>query len=359
MSRIETVDSIDGKTQWLEWLAGMPTELQDIYFGPDYVDLHRTEAGTRALLFVFEEAGEVWLYPFLLRPTPLRAFHAATAVRYDIESAYGYGGPLSTSDHPAFLNQANSAFDEWCRDLGIVAEFVRFHPMVENHRWLAADVDVVPDRETVSLDLRKISRGRFPMSKNAMNMVHRAERSGLRVEACTSELAFSKFKELHVRTLERLDADSFYYFGDSYFRSLALLAQKFGWLVVASLEGTVVAAAVFLLGGKWMHYHLSASDPDNAVPGATNAIIHHAATEGHRRGLERLHLGGGTTRDPEDSLLKFKRRMATDTHSFFVGTRVHDVETYRALRADWEKLFPNLIEDHGNKLMCYRFVTPG
>ena len=71
-----------------------------------------------------------------------------------------------------------------------------------------------------------------------------------------------------------------------------------------------------------MHYHLSATNPDCKVPGATNAIIAAAARIGMEAGLKRLHLGGGRTASKDDALLKFKESMATDRHHFQIGKRV-------------------------------------
>ena len=39
----------------------------------------------------------------------------------DIESAYGYGGPLSNTDDDEFLKQCFESFSNWCLEQNVVA----------------------------------------------------------------------------------------------------------------------------------------------------------------------------------------------------------------------------------------------
>ena len=87
-------------------------------------------------------------------------------------------------------------------------------------------------------------------------------------------------------------------------------------LVLATISGKISAGAIFLEGNNWMHYHLSATDPNHFHSGATNAVILRAAEIGRTKGLKRLHLGGGNSNAEEDPLFRFKRRMGTDIHDF-------------------------------------------
>src|SRR5262245_31767944 len=55
----------------------------------------------------------------------------------DIQSPYGYGGPLSNCDDAPFLGMADDRFQLWARENSVVAEFLRFHPLISQRKWYA------------------------------------------------------------------------------------------------------------------------------------------------------------------------------------------------------------------------------
>ena len=134
--KYEVLDSDKDLVKWKKTLSLLSDELQDIYFYPEYVGMHKFIKGTKSLLFAFKEEENIWLHPFLLHPIDSDAFSLIGGpLWFDIESAYGYGGPLSNTEDKDFLDNANEQFSEWCMENNVVAEFVRFHPIIENEKW--------------------------------------------------------------------------------------------------------------------------------------------------------------------------------------------------------------------------------
>ena len=277
---------------------------------------------------------------------------------FDIEAAYGYGGPLANTDAADFLGEAQRAFDQWCADQGVVAEFLRLHPLLENQRWLSPKVELVYDRETVAMGLAGTDgteANPLPANAAARNMLQRARKLGVRVTEYSARQVFERFARLYLTTMDRLNADEFYYFDDDYFSRLRKLVEESGFLLVAEQDDEWLAAAVFLQGSTWLHYHLSAADYTKRVPGAVNLLLFTAAQIGSQQGLKGLHLGGGTTRSPEDSLLRFKGSMADRRHSFYIGKRVHNPEAYNWLRTTWGQQYPTLKSKYRDRLLVYRY----
>jgi hypothetical protein len=362
MSR-KILDAVDDAAEWRRLLEALPPFMRDVYFRPEYVALHRSIEGSRALMFAYrrEADGACWLYPFLLQPIKgITTQDSAPATWFDIETPYGYGGPLASTEEADFLAKAHAAFNDWCDEQNVVAEFIRLHPLLRNERWLDSQVQLVADRETVSLnlvDFNKLAPEALPFDKMARYMLRRAERAGVRVETCEPRDDFDKFVALYRETMRRLGADEYYFFDERYFRGLRELIEDSGWLLAATLDEEWVAAALFLKDTSYLHYHLSATKPEPRLPGATNLLLYTAAQLGSRDdSLTTLHLGGGTTPQPGDSLLKFKRSMATDSHSFYIGKRVHHPAMYATLCEAWASAYPTLIAQHGRKLLCYRFT---
>jgi len=356
---LRILDASEDARAWDAQLAKLQESLRDIYFGAEYVALHTFEAGSRALLAVFEEAGQVWLYPFIMRPVPMLRDCKLEDSWFDLETPYGYGGPLSASDDADFLRAAHRAFQNWCAQQRIVTEFVRLHPLLQNDRWLDPRVELVYDRATVSLNLAGISEleiGKLPINKMSRYMIRRALRSGVQVESLSIKDNFDEFMTLYKQTMARLAASEYYYFNDRYFAGLRELAHQKGWLLVAKRDGRWLAAALFLRGTKYLHYHLSGSTEDRQN-GASNLLLYEAAVMGSRHGFSQLHLGGGSTSSAQDSLLEFKKSMGTDCHRFHIGKRIHDRDVYARLKEAWAKAYPSLVDGWGHRLQCYRVGT--
>ena len=91
-----------------------------------------------------EGAGEAAL-PLLLRPLP-------EGGGYDATSAYGYGGPIGSE--AVDVAALGLALDEWARANGIVATFLRMHPLLDNARLVPPTAQLVELGATVAWDVR-------------------------------------------------------------------------------------------------------------------------------------------------------------------------------------------------------------
>ena len=116
----QVLDAVADEEAWRQALGALPDALQDAYFQPDYVRLPTSPGETRALLFLCRRGADVWAHPILLRPVPPMGEDSFTRDLFDVETAYGYGGPLSTTDDGRFLRDSNAAFFEWLRERGVV-----------------------------------------------------------------------------------------------------------------------------------------------------------------------------------------------------------------------------------------------
>jgi hypothetical protein len=358
MADFEVLDALTSADVWQDRLDMLPEEARDIYFQPDYGLAYASGKTDQYLLFCFQQEERLWAYAFLKRKLPDHLRTPGTNDWFDLESPYGYSGPVANTNDNLFLESANKAFDEWCLRENIVAEFIRLHPLLNNLRWVSSRAESIADRKTVSLDLTGEESDAYSISKNGFEMVKKARRSGLELDSAGDPASFADFFRLYEKTMRRLEADQFYFFSNEHFTALMNIVKSNGWLITCCFEGKMVSAAIFLRGTTWMHYHLSASDPDNRMPGSMNAIIFEAARIGKSSDLTKLHLGGGTTAEDSDSLFKFKRKMATDEHQFSVSKRVHNPDVYEEIVDRWRNQFPKIVSSYGSRVLCYRYGSP-
>jgi hypothetical protein len=128
--------------------------------------------------------------------------------------------------------------------------------------------------------------------------------------------------------MTRLEADSFYLFGDAYWTSLKQLPCV---LVEVRGDGELAAAVLCFSSAPWLHYHLGATSDEGRRRGASHLALLGAARWGRERGYELLHLGGGLG-GRRDSLYEFKWRFDPGgEREFALGKAIHDETAYREL----------------------------
>ena len=348
------LDSQDDRAEWRTCMGLLPEVYQDVYSTPEWVSLHSFGAGAKGKLFVFRMEEDVWVHPVILRSiSSIGKVHVDPGLR-DIESPYGYGGPLSSSSDAGFLTKAWQAYRNWLTQCGVVAEFVRLHPLLENDRYLDSEMECTVDRETVSMELSRFLEDPMPYSSGTRYMLRRAQREDLQVLTLDPVQHIEEFRQLYYATMNMKGASRYYYFDEAYFRELAEIEHSTSLLLTAVIKDRWVASALFIGGRRFMHYHLSASDPAARIPGVTNCLIHAAAQHGAKRGYRTLHLGGGTSGSPTDPLLAFKRSMSSHSHTYRIGRAVRDRNACAILKQTWENEYPSLVEKYGNQVLCYR-----
>lgn len=351
----EILDAEVDDARWKAVLSTLPPEAGDIYFQPEYVRAHLFHPGSRGILFVYRDGSDVWACPTVVSSLP-EHIAKSTGARADAETAYGYGGPISTTASTGFVEGANNALVSWYRENGVIAEFIRLHPLIAEQDNLLTDASVTFNRETFSIDLARPRSVESLFRATARNNLRRADRLGVRPSMRSGASAFEEFGVMYRGTMSRLNAERFYHFTSTFFNELTLLAPDKCIVIEASVDEQCAAAGIFLMGSKWIHFHLGSSRVDGFVPGAMNLVMVKAIEFARSTGLNRLHLGGGRTSDPKDSLLRFKRTMATDSHRFLTGKRIMDEPAYTAIREAWRMTHPELDEKYGARVLCYRYA---
>lgn len=319
--------------EWTEVLRLFPEASRDIYFTPEYHGLHEANKDGEALCTAVSDGGHTLLMPGLRVPIPSGFARGPVGNHFDLQSCNGYGGPIaSPGASREFLEDAWNQWRACSAASGIIAAFFRLHPLVDNARCLPADATVLFDRKTAFVDLtnglevvwhRAYSKHR--------NMVSKGRREGIEV-SWDGAAAWTEFEKLYAAAMDRLNAPAALRFSPAYFAHLRRLPGV--ELASVSTNGTLAAAAVFLNGELWCHYHLSARS-EGASNHLTNCILQAAIERAAQCGLRGLHLGGGRSPSPTDSLLRFKLALGGSLLDFKVALVVADPERYKWLCRQW------------------------
>ncbi len=347
--------TLNEEKNWKKHISLLPENQQDIYFFPEYYALHKNYGDGEAYCFVFEKDNELAVYPFLKNKVRTE-FTGEETEYFDIQGVYGYNGVLSSSYKVDFINAFYDEFDAFCKKENIIAEFTRFHPLINNFSFSENHMTVIKDRKTVWLNLTKtmdeIWKEEFS-SKNR-NMIRKAEKSGLKFRLGTREEDYLVFRKMYIDTMHVVNAKSYYFFNEQYFADFKSLINEKQNLLLAELDGRIIAGLLLMIEGKYAHYHLSARHRDYGKYAANNFLLEKAIQIAKEKGAEQFHFGGGNTVSEEDQLFKFKANFSKSRADFYIGKKVRNREIYDKVCAAWEQKHPELKEKYRNFLLKYR-----
>lgn len=338
--------------EWKHLVNRLPIHQRDVYFAPEYYSLYQNYHNGEAQCYVFEDDGDIALYPFLRNPiTPLG--YKLDKEYYDIQGAYGYNGIIASTYNPDFIKAFWDSFDIWCQDNSIVAEFSRFHPLLNNQKLTSPKMKTFFSRHTVALDLMDDDIWMHQISSKNRNMIRKAEKEGVTIVESED---YETFRSLYDSTMSDLHAESFYFFPQNYYEEYKQTFKEESMLCLAMLNGKVIAGSIFMFSEDYAHYHLSARDREYSRYAANNLILWYGIQKAKERGCKWFHFGGGTTGDDDDSLLKFKKEFSKTICEFWIGKRVHNQPVYDQIVEQWTNNSPGSYEHNKVKLLGYREI---
>lgn len=341
-----------------ESVSKVPNNLKDVFLLEEYYKLSEFNGEGSFDFFVFSDNGRHAVYPFLKNEI-LGYKSAPNGGYYDIQSAYGYGGIITNSYEDDFRKLFFENFEIYCSQNNIVAEFIRFNPLLGNSDFSSSKMSLYEDRNTIVIDLSLGYDEIFHSSytSKARNVIRKARKIGYRfsVNINPNLRLIERFYEIYSETMKRVKAEEFYLFSLEYFIEFFRLLTDSAFLaLVYNNEDEIICASIYLRHSNFLHYHLSGrvQNSDNSV---NNFMIDEAVKFGITTGAKQLHLGGGLTNDRNDRLFKFKASFSKEMRVFKFGTRVYDKELYERLVIEWSENNPEKIQRYRNYLLKYRF----
>lgn len=284
----------------------------DVYFRRDYAEVSAVLEEGETVVLETEDA----VFPVVVRE--------ARGVR-DVTNPYGYGGAAAVDEEAG--QRFYRWYSRWCQENGIVASFVRFHPLLANHVYAAPSFRLEPVAGSVSWRLDGDLFG--GMHGHHRRAVRKAERSGVEVSVVQAPGGLGEFAALYAETMRRQGASAFYFFPEAYWEGLA--GREWVLLLEARLEGELLAAILCLDAPPWLHYHLGASAEAARGTGANHLLMLRAALWAQGRGHEQFHLGAGVG-GSGGALLEYKRRFyPSELREQWIGKAVHDRARYLEL----------------------------
>lgn len=316
-------------SQSVEWDSVVCSfEEYDVYYLSRYARAFEIHGDGDPQLFYYEQDNLRAIYVYMKRTTTIEGL-------YDSITPYGYGGVLFEGDiSDANLNAFWNSYVMKMREMNIVCNFVRYHPVLSNATQMKNVSEVIDLGKTVALYLDSpavIWQNIVPKNRN---MIRKAEKNGIEIYHGKGMELFSVFKRIYNATMDKDHADEYYYFDESFYESIHNDLHDNYEIFYAVRDGQIIAMSIMLFANKQMHYHLSGSVLEYRHLAPSNLLLYKAALWGCEHGYKTLHLGGGVG-SGEDNLYKFKAAFNRESnYQFSIAKMIFDQEKYDTLVAE-------------------------
>ena len=329
------------RERWHQHLAKLPPHKKDVFFLPEYAALYEDVYNEPAVFFRYGDERQTAVLVGAKRSIAALPFYKSPVGSVqrplqDLTSPYGYGGPVVHSQEGSEDKELFPAFREaihdYCVGEGIVTEFLRLHPLMENHRLFENAPGVYQKNYTVWIDLRlsesDIHEG---MSKKHRNGIRRATSEG--VEIVQSDLRpehLREFHRLYTARMGEMGALSLFFFPLEFFERAATDLRGHVSFFLAVWKNKVVSAYMFFHSGPYIHNFLSGSDSAHWDLKANVLTVFRVALWAKSQGRQFYHLGGGHAVQM-DSVFNFKSQFSPNRAPYYMYRHVHDPVAYDAL----------------------------
>lgn len=305
------------------------TEVPDIYFFPQWAQAYQDIDKGKAELFEFKhEYGHVY-YQFIKKIIPQSI---KNETYYDTITPYGFGGPIVLACQPEkkrdLLKLYNDAFQTYCLENHIVAEYIRFSPWLLNHLDFQNVYELKYNNVTFYTDL---TSGDFFMNEydsNRRNKIRKALKSGAQIECDYTGESLNEFIRIYKYTAERNGIADYYLFEESFLKDSFQKLGKNQFMVNVIYEGEYISSSINIHHGNFVHGHLAANDPQYLSLGGSSLLYYAVAQWGVEHGKTQFHFGGAHA----EGLYHFKKSFTRNGISdFYVGKKVRNQEVYDLL----------------------------
>jgi len=279
-------------------------------------------------VLITDDQGQALLHSFFLQPLP------DGQAGFDIEPFIGYAGPVLTTDStPDFREMALVQYSEHCRSMGIVAEVVRFSPILANANEFidSAQLQIFSAKDIIVAQC--YADEAFQLA-SFQSKCRSSVKRGLR--DCTAEMLdkdkdWDEFVAFYYASLGRINADKKWFYPLEVMARAA--ASDFFQVYVIRYQGEWASLSL-VISHPLASYYFAAASGSQPVQGANEYLLFYIAQTIGKQGGKHLILGGGNSAAEDDPLLRFKRKFSQELTPLLMGRSVHDQEHLTKLITD-------------------------
>ena len=169
-------------------------------------------------------------------------------------------------------------------------------------------------------------------SSKCRNIVRKSLSKNLQVVFDFDGYSLHEFEHLYNMMALKNNIPSYYKFKFEFFKDTFEFMKGHIFTINIMCDEKYISSSMFLHYNNYMHYHLSANNPDYFHLAGNSLILYEACKWGKDHGVTALHLGGVGRSESEKPLMHFKKQFTKKgILPFFVGEMVLDDHIYNQI----------------------------
>ena len=324
------------------------SNIHNILYFPEYLMLWELNGDGIAKYFFYKCDYGIVLYPFLIRKiNDLNFFQQIkiTDIFYDITSPYGYGGPLvkynDKSNKKLLVDGFIKEFSLFCKKNNIVSEFIRFHPLIENHTNFINRLEIEKMNSVIYIDLSVTEEELWRNYKrNNRKNIKKALRNDIEVVVDEKFEFLDEFLEIYYETMKKNNAKEYYFFPKKFFEFIYASLNKNFVLFISKKNNKIISVELALYDKDIIYSFLGGTLSEYFPLRPNNLLKHKLILWAKEKNIKYYLIGGGY--HPGDGIFEYKRSFSEGgIKDFFVGRKIYDNEKYKMLEKSFEKYLSN------------------
>ena len=179
----------------------------DTYYLSGYVKAFKIHGDGEPLLFYYEDKEVRGINVVIKRDIAEDSWFKEKLEKnkyFDLTTPYGYGGWLIEGENSEELM---NKYEKWCRKRNIISEFVRFHPVIENHKVNETNYDVVKLGEVITMDLTSSEIVFDNLISQNRNKIRKAMKNDVKIYNGRFKDIYRQFKVIYDETMDKDEAE--------------------------------------------------------------------------------------------------------------------------------------------------------
>lgn len=250
---------------------------------------------------------------------------------YDIEPFLGYSGPVVNTDDVNFIESALAAYSLLCKEENIIAEIIRFNPLLQNHIFFESSnyIDVFAAKEIAIANCfededRQMQEFKSATRRNIKN--YAIHNYNFNIYKSADKL--DSFINMYASFMTNINAKEEWFFSKTFFDRV----KKSSCFKIAEVDDEQgPCSASLVIEHKLASYYFLGANKIPRQKGSHEFLLLNISIYAANNHINKLILGGGNTADPEDSLLVYKKKFVKESQIFYMGKLVHNPNIFTAL----------------------------
>lgn len=316
---------IDDTEQWDS--AVRKCAQYDVFYLSSYLRAFQLQGSGEPILVIYSDGNDYAINAVFKRDiADDRRFRLLEKGKYfDISTPYGYGGFIGNVSNTYKLNR------EWrqhCIEQGYICEFVRFELFGDYKNCYGGDTITRTHNVVRSLDM-PLDEMWMDFKQKVRKNVKRAVQYHLELIHDPDGAYLEDFLQIYNQTMDRNNAESGYYFGETFFKTLNAMTDNITYFHVA-YEGKIISTELVIYGSENCYSYLGGTDKDYFDMRPNDFLKYGIIKWAKEKGLKNFVLGGGYGAD--DGIFQYKQCLAPHgVVDFYIGKQIFDCKVYDEL----------------------------